>query len=178
MKTLARNLFFSLVLGGLFYLAHFYLNRFDLVTLYPLWGKKILWPFSLFFSWAFLLSWFFIWIEGHLSSSMKLGWGIDLFECLFSIALIFSPFSHLKWPYFVFWLLAMLLSLRLIFTYAKWDWFFFLLGSLLGTSLEAWMISWGKMEFLDPARLGIPLWIPLIWGGISLSARRWFKKRG
>jgi len=43
---------------------------------------------------------------------------------------------------------------------------------ILGPLAEVWLIHAGAWEYTQPTLLGIPLWLPFLWGNASLTLNR------
>ncbi len=76
------------------------------------------------------------------------------------------------YPHLLFFILAIYIVARLSFFHAKWDWLFFLLGALFFPTLEILGSSLQLLQYSDADFLGIPYWLPLQWGVLALSGRR------
>ena len=59
---------------------------------------------------------------------------------------------------FVAWLFA------LKFWHKKHDAYFFIVGAIVGPIGEIVAISFGVWQYTNPSFLGIPIWLPLVWG--------------
>lgn len=75
-------------------------------------------------------------------------------------------------PYLLSLGLLLLLVLRLIFFHQPWDVLVFLIGACLGPTLELMLTNLNLYFFTEPDFLGMPYWLPLLWGGVALAVRR------
>lgn len=69
-------------------------------------------------------------------------------------------------------LLLALLGLEAIFWHEKTDFLLFLVGAIVGPTGEIIAILFGAWQYANPTLLGIPIWLPLAWGIITLSIKR------
>ena len=93
-------------------------------------------------------------------------------EILPLVLAFIGALSTFVYPYLIFFILSLYTVIRLSFFHAKWDWLFFLLGALFFTTLEILATSFNLLRYADPDFLGIPYWLPLQCGVLTLSARR------
>lgn len=83
-----------------------------------------------------------------------------------------GPIFTKEYPYLMVFILSLYVLFRLGFFHAKWDWLFFLLGATIGPTLQIFLISFDWYHFTDPDFLGIPYWLPLLCGIVSMAGRR------
>lgn len=75
-------------------------------------------------------------------------------------------------PYILALTLAGLVLTRLIFFHRNWDFLFFLIGACIGPTVELFLTSFKLYLFTEPDFLGMPYWLPILWGAMALSLRR------
>jgi len=75
-------------------------------------------------------------------------------------------------PYLLSLGLLLLMVLRLIFFHQAWDVLVFLIGASLGPTLELALTNLNLYSFTEPDFLGMPYWLPILWGGIAVAVRR------
>ncbi len=75
-------------------------------------------------------------------------------------------------PYLLSLGLLLLLVLRLIFFHQPWDVLTFLIGACLGPTVELALTNLNLYFFTEPDFLGMPYWLPLLWGGVAVAVRR------
>src|SRR4029453_5829422 len=87
-------------------------------------------------------------------------------------AAFLGPIFTREYPYLIVFLLAIYVVARLGFFHAKWDWLFFLIGALIGPTVEALLVGANLYHFENPDFLGLPYWLCLEWGMVTMSGRR------
>lgn len=75
-------------------------------------------------------------------------------------------------PYLLSLGLLLLMVLRLIFFHQSWDVLTFLIGACVGPTLELVLTNLNLYFFTEPDFLGMPYWLPLLWGAVALALRR------
>lgn len=75
-------------------------------------------------------------------------------------------------PYLLALGLLLLMVLRLIFFHQPWDVLTFLIGACIGPTLELVLTNLNLYFFTEPDFLGMPYWLPLLWGAVALALRR------
>ncbi len=75
-------------------------------------------------------------------------------------------------PYLLSLGLLLLMVLRLIFFHQSWDVLVFLIGACVGPTLELVLTNLNLYFFTEPDFLGMPYWLPLLWGTVALAVRR------
>lgn len=94
-----------------------------------------------------------------------------LFEYL-SVAGMFLIILLLRiYPYILSLSLGGWVLARLIFYHRKGDLIFFLIGACIGPTVELVLTSLKVYLFTEPDFLGMPYWLPLLWGSVALSFR-------
>jgi hypothetical protein len=75
-------------------------------------------------------------------------------------------------PYLLSLGLLLLMVLRLIFFHQPWDVLVFLIGACAGPTVELILTNLNLYFFTEPDFLGMPYWLPLLWGAVGLAVRR------
>ena len=75
-------------------------------------------------------------------------------------------------PYLLSLGLLLLMVLRLIFFHQPWDVLVFLIGACVGPTLELVQTNLNLYFFTETDFLGMPYWLPLLWGTVALAVRR------
>ena len=75
-------------------------------------------------------------------------------------------------PYLLSLGLLLLVALRLSIFHRPWDVLVFLIGACLGPTLELLLTSLNLYFFTEPDFLGMPYWLPLLFGVAMLAMRR------
>jgi len=89
------------------------------------------------------------------------------------IAVVYTAVLFFKVsPYLLSLGLFTLLVLRLILFHRPWDLTVFLIGACFGPTLELFLTNLHLYSFTEPDFLGMPYWLPLLWGTVSLAMRR------
>ncbi len=134
---------------------------------------QIDWWVPLLLAWVSVLMTFtFPWLEEFLTATFTFKHRF-IFAEFFAIAAAFIGISVTQaYPYLMVFILSIYVLFRLGFFHAKWDWLFFLMGALIFPTFEMMLISMGLYHFSDADFLGIPYWLPLEWGVVSLATRR------
>jgi len=58
------------------------------------------------------------------------------------------------------------------FWHKKHDIYFFITGAIVGSVGEIICISFGVWQYANPTFLGIPLWLPFVWGLATMLIKR------
>jgi|GEM_PF-1997433 len=87
-------------------------------------------------------------------------------------AAFLGPIFTRDFPYLIVFPLAIYVVARLGFFHAKWDWLFFLMGALIGPTVEALLVGANFYHFENPDFMGLPYWLTLQWGIVTMSGRR------
>lgn len=66
-------------------------------------------------------------------------------------------------------LLFILLIISLRFDYRKGDAYYVIIAAILGPVGEIICIYFGVWRYANPTLLGIPLWLPVLWGATPLA---------
>ncbi|MBF0491345.1 MAG: hypothetical protein HQM15_01005 [Deltaproteobacteria bacterium] len=111
-------------------------------------------------------------LEKFLTATFSFKYRWVFLEILPLILAYGGSLSTLIYPHLLFFILSIYVVVRLAFFHAKWDWLFFLLGALFFPTLEIMGSSFHLLQYSDADFLGIPYWLPLQWGVLALSARR------
>lgn len=77
-----------------------------------------------------------------------------------------------SYPYILLITLLFLVLIRLIFFHHFLDEYYFVLGACLGATAELLMSYAGFYLFSETDFLGMPTWLPLLWGNGALAFRR------
>ncbi len=97
----------------------------------------------------------------------------NIFIEFLAILIAFTgPVFTQNYPNLLVLILGIYVLFRLGFFYAKWDWLFFLLGALIGPTVEIFLMNTDAYHFANTDFLGIPNWLPLLWGIVAMSGRR------
>jgi len=134
---------------------------------------KLAWWCPLIYAVIFVtMAFLFPFLEEILTATFTFKRRTIVFEFMAIVFAFIGPIFTQRYPYLIVFILAIYVIFRLGFIYAKWDWFFFLIGALLGTSVEALLIGIDLYHYNDPGFVGIPYWLPLSWGIVTMSGRR------
>jgi hypothetical protein len=87
------------------------------------------------------------------------------FVAIFTVALLWRNNAIL----FIFLLIECAITMKL--WHEKYDIVYFLVAAILGPLGEIICIYYGTWNYASPTLLGIPMWLPLVWGftGIVLT---------
>ena len=88
-------------------------------------------------------------------------------SAIFTLILLFRTY-----PYILSLSLGGLVLARLIIFHRKGDFLFFLIGACVGPTVELFLTGFKVYLFTEPDFLGMPYWLPLLWGSVALSLRR------
>ncbi|MBI2131026.1 DUF2878 family protein [Candidatus Woesearchaeota archaeon] len=69
-------------------------------------------------------------------------------------------------------LLALMFFAGMKFWHKKQDFFYFISGAVIGPIAEVICIYFGVWQYVNPSFLGIPVWLPLIWGLGTILIKR------
>ncbi len=69
-------------------------------------------------------------------------------------------------------LLLLTLAVGMKFWYKKHDVYFFVVGTVLGPIGEVVAIYFGAWQYTNPTFLGIPMWLPIVWGLAAVLIKR------
>lgn len=95
-----------------------------------------------------------------------------LLEALFfSLGVLIISLGYMN-NYLTGVLLLVLLGLELIVWHEKMDILIFFVGAIVGPIAEVIAIAFGAWNYANPTVFGIPIWLPLAWGIITLSINR------
>lgn len=95
-----------------------------------------------------------------------------VFEYLL-LALVYTPILLFHGtPYLLSLGLLLIVALRLSIFHQPWDVLVFLIGACLGPTLELLLTSLNLYFFTEPDFLGMPYWLPLLFGVAMLAMRR------
>ena len=86
--------------------------------------------------------------------------GIVLISFLYTNNLLLTPLL----------IIACLIGMK--FWYKKHDIYFFVIGAIVGPVGEIVCIHFGAWQYANPTFLGIPVWLPLVWGLIIMLIKR------
>jgi hypothetical protein len=86
----------------------------------------------------------------------------------FYIAILFFHTS----PYLLSLSLMGVILTRFIFVHRPWDFIYFLLGVCIGPTIELTLNNFNLYFFTEPDFLGMPYWLPLLWGEVAIALRR------
>lgn len=56
--------------------------------------------------------------------------------------------------------------------YKKYDIHFFIIGAIVGPLAEIVCIYFGTWTYANPSILGIPIWLPIVWGLATIIIKR------
>lgn len=114
----------------------------------------------------------FVGIDRLLHVQLEYQGGKLVFEYLL-IALFYTLILLFRGsPYLLSLGLLLLMVLRLIFFHQPWDVLIFLIGACVGPTLELALTNLNLYYFTEPDFLGMPYWLPLLWGAVALAVRR------
>lgn len=85
---------------------------------------------------------------------------------LFTLALVVAA-CFWRQPY-VALLLEACIAVGLLYVSGWHYWKYYVLCALLGASSEILVIYFGAWSYTMPQLLGIPLWLPFVWGNVAL----------
>ena len=88
---------------------------------------------------------------------------------LLSIALI--SFLYTENPPLIFLLIALIIFGTKIW-YKRRDVIYFLCGAIAGPFAEIICIHFGAWRYFNPTLLGIPIWLPIAWGFVTVLIMR------
>ena len=69
-------------------------------------------------------------------------------------------------------LLAVMLFAGMKFWHKKRDFSYFISGAVIGPAAEIICVYFGVWQYSNPSFLGIPMWLPLIWGLGTILIKR------
>ncbi len=75
-------------------------------------------------------------------------------------------------PYLLSLSLFLMILTRLLFFHRRWDFIYFMLGACIGPTVEMILIQFNLYRFTEPDFLGMPYWLPLFWGEVTIALRR------
>ncbi|NIP40571.1 MAG: DUF2878 family protein [Candidatus Aenigmarchaeota archaeon] len=67
-------------------------------------------------------------------------------------------------------IIAWLVGIR--FWHKKHDIYFFVAGAVIGSIAEIICIYFGVWQYANPTFLGIPMWLPIVWGLAAMLIKR------
>lgn len=94
------------------------------------------------------------------------------FEYLLIAAFYLGILFLRSYPYILLIALLFMVLVRLIFFHHSLDEYYFILGACLGATAELLMSYAGFYLFSETDFLGMPTWLPLLWGNGALALRR------
>ncbi len=131
-----------------------------------------LWIYFFYGTLSALMTFFFPKLENYLTATFVFK-RYYIFLEYFAIGFAFLiPLFFRSNSLIIFSLLGIYTIFRLGFFHAKWDWLFFVLGALLGPTFELLLSNFDLLRYPDPDFWGIPYWLPVQWGIIAMSGRR------
>jgi hypothetical protein len=92
-------------------------------------------------------------------------WFADFAVCCIAVALIFTLYSE---PVLLSVLLSLCSLFALRFWYTRREVCSFIAGAVTGTASEAILVQSGAWVYSGSVFIGIPLWLPLAWGVVSV----------
>tara|TARA_Y100000034_G_C6526451_1_gene226723 strand:+ start:54 stop:401 length:348 start_codon:yes stop_codon:yes gene_type:complete len=72
----------------------------------------------------------------------------------------------------LFFLLLVIIILANRLWHKEHDYIFFIIGAILGPFAEIIAIHYGVWSYANPTFLGIPIWLPLVWGFVLVTIVR------
>jgi len=119
-----------------------------------------------------LAIWLFLSLDRLLHAEIEYQGSKLVFEYLL-LALIYTLILLFRTsPYLLSLGLLLLMVLRLIFFHQPWDVLVFLIGACVGPTLELVLTNLNLYFFTEPDFLGMPYWLPLLWGAVAVAVRR------
>jgi hypothetical protein len=94
------------------------------------------------------------------------------FEYLIIAGFYVSIIVLRSFPYILSLSLFAVIMIRLTFFHRSWDFLFLLFGACLVPTVELVLTSFKIYLFTEPDFLGMPYWLPLLWGEVALGLRR------
>ena len=95
-----------------------------------------------------------------------------IFEIIIFFVVIFT--ISLLWRYNTILFIALIIECIIIVKlwHQKYDIVYFIVGAILGPLGEIVCIYYGTWIYINPNFLGIPVWLPLVWGIASIILMR------
>ena len=97
-------------------------------------------------------------------------------ELFFDVVIFFISIALISFLYTNNILLTSILSVMLLLGIKGWykshDIYFLLSGAIIGPIGEIICIYFGTWTYANPTVLGIPIWLPIIWGLATMMIRR------
>ncbi len=131
-----------------------------------------LWIFFFYGTLSVLMVYFFPKLENYLTATFYFKRYLIFIEYLAIAFAFLIPIFFRSNSLLIFSFLGIYTLLRLGFFHAKWDWLFFVLGALLGPTFELFLSNFDLVRYPDPDFWGIPYWLPVQWGILAMSGRR------
>lgn len=95
-----------------------------------------------------------------------------IIEFIFLALMVFNVVYYWKNNLYSTIIAIVLVIMAFLLFHKKEDLVFFWLGALFGTIAEIVCVYYGVWTYSNPVVLGIPLWLPILWGFAWLFARR------
>jgi hypothetical protein len=124
---------------------------------------------------TFLLSFIVPWFEKHfeykkINTSLK----ETIFELIFFGIMYLCTLVVWVPSFIIVAMFVYLILIKLFFEYKAGDVYYFLALGFLGPCLESTLVHLGGFRYAHADILGVPYWLPLLWGNGGLVVRRLF----
>jgi hypothetical protein len=97
-------------------------------------------------------------------------------ELFFDVALYLACIASISLLYRNIFVLTIVLATASVtgkvFWYKRHDFYFYVTGAFLGPAAEIVCIYFGVWRYANPSFLGIPAWLPFIWGLSAMMIKR------
>lgn len=95
-----------------------------------------------------------------------------IFDTLLLFFVVFSVAKYYKNNNLLFFLIAIAWLVAVMLWHTKKDVYFFIIGGIIGPISEIICIYFGAWSYANPSFLGIPIWLPFLWGSSVMMVNR------
>ena len=95
-----------------------------------------------------------------------------IYELILSITAVLSVIFLWQNNIGTFTILTILWILAMFLWHKKIDIITFIVGAIIGPIVEVSCIAMGVWSYANPSFIGIPLWLPILWGLATVLTRR------